>query len=338
MHSRESLNKTDWFIQNGTIFEMFRNGGSMYREYGIQTYWKALEAVKVKTTAFLERNRDTCLKYTFSDIRLACIVKGVHEAIRSHAHTHTCRSTCSNRSGVTHTDDKAPLPEGLMHYYHKSTLYGYEDSSKTKTEMRILANNGLKTLSLEGNDAFTFESLGVCGEALIHHAKEELLTHDDFRAVDLAGAFHLQSELKDEEKGILSFYVIHKDKRLFDWVTFVPLSSSFFTMTATPVGTLDSLIAKDDGLGKNLNNSEAKFKEFVDGLDKTQRDAVEAYMESLRNYAIKEYKCDKVELHKWFCAKGTILTFPASDWLHGTITKNADGPRDLLILHVAQWK
>jgi len=204
--------------------------------------------------------------------------------------------------------------------------------------MRILANNDLKTLSLRGNNAFTFDLLGLCGKALIHYAKEELRTHDNFRAVDLAGSFYLQSELKDEEKGILSFYVIHKDKRLFDWVTFIPLSSFFFTRTATQGGTLASLMAKDEELKMNLDKPVAKFKIFVDGLDKKQQIEVGDYMNSLCCKAREDYHCDDVELHSWFCAEVTILAFPASNWWHGTITKNAETPWDLLILHLAKMK
>ena len=143
----------------------------------------------------------------------------------------------------------------------------------------------------------------------------------------------MQKELEMSEKGILAYYDVHKDKAAFPWVTFIPLSSEFFTLTATPKGVMDDICFSDaPQLKGNIRQSNEKFELFMSGLDGKQRDGVVEYMKWLEKEAINEYKCD-VDLQTWFCAPGTSLSFPASIWLHGTITLNGETPRDLLILH-----
>ena len=320
-----SLNKKDWLIRGIPLYDLDNNGYMVCKLPGKLERWTIMERHNP-----IFKDTQLHLRYKINDVALKFLV----QSMANKAREEVIKLNPRKQGCVSHIDGRSSLAQNMLHFYHETALFVYEGSDSEKEQqksMRVLANNGLQAVQFKSKNIVPFKHLGQGTEALLAFVKVSNSVPN--LKGRLAGCFHMQKMGGGKEKGKLSFYDVHKDKTAFDWVTFIPLSSEFFTVTATPKGVIDDMCLSDTlDLKENIRESSSEFQKFQLGLSQSQKDGVVTYMKWLEDEARKDYKCD-VELQAWFCAPGASLTFPAKIWWHGTITKNGDTLRDLLILH-----
>jgi hypothetical protein len=125
---------------------------------------------------------------------------------------------------------------------------------------------------------------------------------------------------------VTTFFPGHLDKPFVHTVWFIPLgSTAFFTLLS--VGTKSTLLQDPDSL--------SYFNEWIDKLSTSERHTVQEFLCEFDSQAKKHLRQDTVDRFVYLNKLGSVLSFPANQCYHATITpkKPSGYPRDLFIFH-----
>jgi len=132
----------------------------------------------------------------------------------------------------------------------------------------------------------------------------------------------------------LHYYDFHRDKSKFEYVTFIPLRSSFYTIVCAPKGVMDKEL---EDLKDDVFLSGTLFERMKAGLKEGDLKILNAYLNDMKQYAKTEYSLSNAkdtQIHIFYCSPGSALTFEAWKFVHGTVTVDDNQQRrDLLIIH-----
>ena len=289
----------------------------------------------------------TIFRYKLHDSTLCqfaeTVARSIHQTLSTNqASTASAVSRTRNTKGGTPYVNTNGCNNPCLPRIHHNTCYFYEHhqcekvSRSVTKKMAVLTDranpvsisNCVQSSDVHGcNDLFKYirETQNPYCDGLEHNY------HQPF-----AGNFHLQCKRWDHISN-LHFYDYHRDKKIFPFVTFIPLRSSFYTILCVPNGFFDDTLK---AFSDDVCLSEKRFQEMRDNLNKGDQGILDTYIKNMRQYAKREYCGKETQIIFFHCQPGSALSFEAWRFVHGTVTVDADDAkmRDLLIIHEFQGK
>ena len=287
---RMSLEVSDWFIKGGSIHDILPDGFPISKLYGEGMPWTLVDIVPVELkskTKFLipdvGSNHQTVnvvdascgtksiLHYVSNNTVLQFLATSVANTIQHHP------QTAKNKRGEIYRDEFHLLPKGINHC-SCSVVHSCGErhipNNLSNHRMKVLSDNG-GGVSLE--NCLPFEMMDGC-MALVEYIKTVFSPSYDYQG-DFAGTFHLQCDNQEVLKGDsqLVFFEIQGHKSVFDFVTFVPLRSSFWILVAIWEG-----YTMFGDLQRKINQSMQRFATFRTGLGKVENTQIDSYIQQLR--------------------------------------------------------
>lgn len=321
-HPMRSLNCRDWFRKGMSLYDCNENGEFFSREYGRNTSWVKMNPPEEYEFAYLGT---TSIQYIPIDARLSYYAANFGEDLRANS----CKKVrFKGRSSRTSSHQRLfsstyqPTRETFCHpSMQMADFYIGSQAKKNRLKAMFVLGDGEHAVEVNNcNDLYKFQS----GKILHEYLQTLLLSNDQQETtVMAAGCYHMDSELTNH---VTAFFPGHLDKPFVHTVWFVPLgSTAFFTVISVPATCM--LIQDQDSL--------TYFNEWKDRLSTNERQIVNEFLRDFDHQAKVHMKQDLVKRVIYLNKRGSVLSFPANQCYHATITpkKPIGFPRDMLIFH-----
>jgi len=317
-HPMRSLNCRDWFRKGMSLYDCNEKGEFFCRKYGRNTEWMKLRPPEHYAFAYLEISP---VLYIPLDPMLSYYAADFGDELRSKKVVFKGRSSKTSSHQQSYTKSYQASKDKLCRLSLQTADF-FLGSDKKKNKISSIFVLGDAEHAVEPTRCNDVEQYRT-GKILHRYLQTLPIAKSPLSLYMAAGCYHKDAELHNDQ---VTVYPGHIDKPFVHTAWFVPLGGTpFFTVVA--VSTSYNLVQDPTSL--------QIFDEWREKLTTSEARKVDEFLQDFEVQAKLHMRLDSVIRLIYLIKCGSVLSFPANQCYHATITpkKPSGYPRDLFIFH-----